>query len=287
LKSNNPPPLKVVGSANQPRQRSLLDFFKIFLLVICLPIALAAFITFVIIPHQDKNKASQKLQSLVANEGSVAGYNSTSIGYQGAKIKGASQDQRALALGGKMSAPGEFVFTNGKQVSNNSNNTLSVYIDFSTRQGQEFSLIEQNYLKALVSFGQAKLIIYAVPSSSSYSIYAPEVLAQAFASKPADAWKVFKSVMELSTELTNHPQSNSKTVNQLAKLSQGDGVTSITRSSILRGQYSSWILAASHSKAVEGASLPLVSLNGRTINITPHSFYAQNGLEKYVQAHLR
>lgn len=223
--------------------------------------ALAAAWAFLVQPYLSKQEAKKELLSISANHNDIIALNTNLYPYLGENKLDLSTDQKGLGIE-SIEDPASFIFGNGKRISQ----TLEVFMDFSEQKSRDFILANQIVLKNSIEKGEIILKVYPLIGDSPYAIYSTEALSEGFYLSPENSWTFFIELLKKSAEIKS--DNRDTIINSIINVANNAGIPEIDAVSIARGTFVSWLISGSEATDIEGKPLPVVKLDGKTLDIT-------------------
>jgi hypothetical protein len=248
---------------------------------VLLAVGAAAGWHFAVEPQLAKKSAQEQLQQAQDARGTLRLANTTLSSFAPAElIEGTNPDQKALISGDLGREAGVFIFGNG--ASQASAQVMDVYLDFSSQRSRDFFLQNQTVLQSAIQAGAVELRIHPVPNSSSpFSLYAPEALAEAAVLQPDFAWPLLIDLLKLSTELSTTPTDD--VAQAVASRAERAGVRGIDRASITNGTFASWLLAVGEDSKVRSPyGLPAIYRGGELLDSSTVDINNPNVFREYL-----
>lgn len=234
---------------------------------IVLPLAFIIPIIGAFIWVQTLGGSSVEATGVKSDSGSITAVNHDLVPYSGKAVEGTNVEQKALSVKTTATDPAAFIFSNGKESSDRK--VVDLYIDFSHQRSRDLVLLNKDYLKNQVENGTITLKIHAVPSSSPYSIYGPEVVAEGIYLDPDHGWDLLVDVLKYGRVVTDEQKSQAETLKGLVAVSRDLGYDEIDRQSITNGTFVAWILSVAEDPQLKlGEKIPLMRIGGKTVAMT-------------------
>lgn len=269
---------KTLKSIIKPKRKGLIAIVLIVGIILSISAAYG-WISFVE-PSLKQVQAERSLSGELRVKGDITGINGEMIPIDSAGIEGTNVEQSALGMAGVATSPASFIFTNGQPSADRK--IVDVYIDFYNQRGRDFILINQDTLKSLVESGSIELRIHPVPTGSAFSLYAPEALAEVFATAPDRGWPVFIGLLKESITLNTDQASD--IVKIVADVARENGANEVDEASITNGTFASWIVSVSDDPRLSvGYYPPVVYVNDKELD---QSIYDLNSPDSLLRAFL-
>lgn len=176
--------------------------------------------------------------------------------------------QLGLGENGSLSEPAHFVFSSANADENS--HVVDIYMDFYSQRSRDFISRNSSTLESLTESGKLVLRIYPVLNKEAFSIYAPEALAEVFATAPDKAWGFFTDLIQESATLTG-AETSEQVVSFIANNAQENigtcvlegGNVCVDEASIVNATFLTWLYTASDDlRLAVGYIPPVIYVDG-------------------------
>lgn len=177
---------------------------------------------------------------------------------------GVNPKQLGLGENGKLTSTSAFVFASDKATKKS--HVMDVYMDFYSQRARDFITINKSTLAENIQTGDLILRIHPILNKDSFSIYAPEALAEVFGTAPKKAWGFFTNLMKDSITLTGQEKPD-QILDFIAKTAQDNGGKQIDEASIGNATFLTWLYTAStDAKLKVGYTPPVIYVDDKELD---------------------
>lgn len=230
-------------------------------------------------PALIESDLKSEVRSSTTSSAPITVGNGSLVPFGAPAIEGVYEKQQALGSVGVATDPAAFIFTNGEI--SEERKVVDIYLDFYNQRGRDFALLNQELLKNLVESGTIELRIHPVPTGSAFSLYAPEALAQVFATSPDSAWSVFIELLKASITLETNELED--VVTSVVGAANQAGGRDVSEASVRNGTFASWILTvADDPKLAVGYYPPVLYVDNVIVDQDVYDLNSTDSVRKAI-----
>jgi len=198
-------------------------------------------------------------------------------------LAGSNPNQLALGTDGKISTPPYFEFNSEKSTADS--HVVDLYMDFYSQRSRDFISFNQSTLTNLIGDGTIVLRIHPVLQDDGFSVFAPEALAEVFATHPKLAWEFFVKLMKESNQVLSVTSTEDdkvateqEVIDFIAKISAGVGIATgagtaagetggVDADSIKYLSFFSWLYSGTRAEELQvGYYPPILYIDGDEVD---------------------